>query len=60
MKQFQEDADLIRLGHLEYWTEILEEFYQEKGYYPLQKEAQSSEKMILVKIATKEQMRYLS
>lgn len=60
MKQFQEDADLIRLRHLEYWTEILEEFYQEKGYYPLQKEAQSSEKMILVKIATKEQMRYLS
>jgi hypothetical protein len=60
MKQFQEDADLIRLEHLEYWTEVIEEFYKVKGHYPLQKEIQNSGKMVLVKIATKQQMRYLS
>ena len=60
MTQFQEDADLIRLEHLEYWTEIIEEFHQAKGHYPLQKEAQKNGKMTLVKIATKQQMRYLS
>ena len=60
MTQFQEDADLIRLEHLENWTEIIEEFHQAKGHYPLQKEAQKNGKMTLVKIATKQQMRYLS
>ena len=60
MKQFQEDADLLRLEHLEYWTQVIEEFYKVKGHYPLQKKIQNKGKMILVKIATKQQMRYLS
>jgi len=60
MKQFQEDADLLRLEHLEYWTQVIEEYYKVKGHYPLQKKIQNKGKMILVKIATKQQMRYLS
>jgi hypothetical protein len=60
MKQFQEDADLIRLEHLEYWTEIIDKYYQVKGSYPFQSDIQKSEDIILVKIATKQQMQYLS
>ena len=59
-KQFQEDADLIRLEHLEYWTEIIEKYHQVKGSYPFQSEIQKSEDIVLVKIATKQQMQYLS
>jgi hypothetical protein len=60
MMQFQEDADLIRLDHLEYWTELIERYHQLKGYYPFQKQVQGSEDIVLVKIATKKQMGYLS
>ena len=59
-KQFQEDADLIRLEHLEYWTKIIEKYYQVKGSYPFQSDIQKSENIVLVKIATKQQMQYLS
>ncbi|SMF69618.1 hypothetical protein SAMN02745866_04359 [Alteromonadaceae bacterium Bs31] len=59
-KQFQEDADLIRLEHLEYWTEIIEKYHQVKGSYPFQSEIPKSEDIVLVKIATKQQMQYLS
>ena len=58
--QFEEDADLIRLEHLEYWTEIIDKYYQIKGSYPFQSEVLSNEDIVLVKIATKQQMRYLS
>jgi hypothetical protein len=60
MKQFQEDADLIRLEHLEYWTEIIDKYYKIKGNYPFQGEVKNSEDIVLVKIATKQQMQYLS
>ncbi|WP_423186533.1 hypothetical protein ACO1PK_15670 [Alishewanella sp. d11] len=60
MKQYQEDADLIRLEHLEYWTEIINKYYQIRGSYPFQSEIQNSEDIVLVKIATKQQMQYLS
>ena len=60
MKQFQEDADLIRLEHLEYWTEIIDKYHQVKDSYPFQSEIQKSEDIVLVKIATKQQMQYLS
>jgi len=43
--RFQNDADLVRLEHLEYWTGVIDEYYLKIG---------------LVKIATKQQMRYLS
>lgn len=58
--QFQEDADLIRLDHLEYWTELIDRYYQLKGHYPLQKTVEGNEDIVLVKIATKQQMSYLS
>lgn len=60
MKQYQEDADLIRLEHLEYWTEIINKYHKVKGSYPFQSELQSSEDIVLVKIATKQQIQYLS
>lgn len=59
-KQFQEDADLIRLEHLDYWTEVIERYYQAKGSYPFQNEVQKSEDIVLVKIATEQQKQYLS
>jgi hypothetical protein len=59
-EKFEEDADLIRLEHLEYWTEIIEKYHQIKGSYPFQSQVLNSEDIVLVKIATKQQMRYLS
>lgn len=60
MDKYQEDADLVRLDHLEYWTGLVEEYYDRKGYYPFQGEVSGSEDILLVKIATKQQMSYLS
>lgn len=60
MLQFQEDADLIRLEHLEYWTQIFEQYSEKKGHFPFQNEVKGSEEIVLVKIATKQQMSYLS
>ena len=60
INQFQEDADLIRIEHLEYWTELLKQYHQVKGYYPFQEELKKSDDIVLVKIATKQQMEYLS
>ena len=59
-RQFQEDADLIRLEHLEYWTDIIDKYYQVKGSYPFQNEVQNNDNIVLTKIATKQQMQYLS
>lgn len=60
VRLFQEDADLIRLEHLEYWTQLIDQYQQDKGYYPFQQEVKESEEIVLVKIATKQQMSYLS
>ena len=59
-QQFQYDADLIRLEHLQYWTGLVEEYHQKTGAYPFQKELDSDEAIGLVKIATKQQLQYLS
>ena len=59
-QQFQEDADLVRLEHLEYWTEVIDKYFQAKGSYPFQTDLQDDEEIVLVKIATKQQMQYLS
>lgn len=59
-EEFQEDADLLRLEHLEYWTLLLEQYHQKNGYYPFQPEAEESGDIILVKIATKQQLSFLS
>lgn len=57
---YQQDADLIRLEHLEYWTALLDEYHEHKGYYPLQKTLQERADIGLVKIATPKQLSYLS
>lgn len=60
VEQFQEDADLARLEHLEYWTGLIEKYYEVEGSYPFQEDIQESDDIVLVKIATKQQMQYLS
>ncbi len=55
---FQYDADLVRLEHLEYWTFLIEEFYDENWYYPLQNNLNSKDDIWLVRIATKEQQMF--
>ena len=57
---FQSDADLIRLEHLEYWTALLDEYQKIKGHYPFQDQLEASRDIALVKIATKQQLQYLS
>ena len=59
-RQFQNDADLLRLEHLQYWTGLVEEYHKKTGSYPFQEELSSSSEIGLVKIATKQQRQYLS
>ena len=59
-KQYQEDADLIRLEHLEYWTQLLDEYHELKGHYPFQKTIERTDNIVLVKIVTNQQLNYLS
>ena len=58
--EFQSDADLIRLEHLEYWTDLLDEYQKIKGHYPFQDQLEGGGDIALVKIATKQQLQYLS
>lgn len=58
--EYQRDADLIRLEHLQYWTSLIEKYYTQVGHYPLQDMIEDEEGIILVKIATKSQSQYLS
>jgi hypothetical protein len=60
IKAFQEDADLLRLEHLEYWTALLDEYHKIKGHYPFHNKFNSDNDIALVKIATKQQIQYLS
>jgi len=55
--RFQNDADLIRLEHLVYWTGLIEEYESRQGTYPFQNELDSSQSIGLVNIATKQQAR---
>lgn len=59
-EKYQNDADLIRLEHLGYWTGLVEEYYQTTGYYPFQNQLDSKDEIGLVKIVTKQQLQYLS
>jgi hypothetical protein len=58
--EFQSDADLIRLEHLVYWTSLLDEYQTIKGHYPFQDQLENDEGIVLVKIATRQQLKYLS
>ncbi|MBS9778165.1 MAG: hypothetical protein KGV50_05305 [Gammaproteobacteria bacterium] len=57
---FQEDADLVRLADLEYWTGVIEEYHKKTGKYPLQNQLQSKNEIVLVKVATQFQRKFLS
>lgn len=57
---YQNDADLIRLEHLSYWSGLIEEYYSINGSYPLQRRVSSEDKPVLVKIATKQQAKQLA
>ncbi len=34
--RFQQDADTLRLRHLQYYNDLIERYYKIKGFYPLQ------------------------
>ncbi len=55
---YQNDADLIRLEHLVYWSGLIEEYHKKTGYYPFQNQLVSEEQPGLVRIATKNQQLY--
>jgi hypothetical protein len=57
---YQSDADLIRLEHLSYWSGLVEEYHAKTNRYPLQRMVANDEKPVLVKIATKQQVKQLS
>lgn len=52
---FQTNADIVRLNHLVYWGELLEEYQQKMGHYPF---ANQSPNPIYVMIATPRQQSY--
>lgn len=55
---FQHDADISRARDLVYWTQLIEEYKEKKGVYPLQDRITGDEEIILVRIATNDQQRY--
>lgn len=56
--KFQNDADLARLEHLEYWTWIIEEYYDKTWLYPFQTSLKEKDKIWLVRISTKHQQQF--
>lgn len=52
---FQNDADIVRLKHLQYWVNLIEEYHAKTGKYPFQGQ---SDAPIIVKIATPRQLAY--
>lgn len=57
---YQEDADIIRLEHLVYWTGLIEEYHNKTGSYPFQDQLQTQDSIILVKINTQQQQEYFN
>ncbi len=54
---FQNDADIIRLEHLRYWTNRVEDYHNKTGKYPFQGE---STVPIYVFVATSQQQKYIT
>lgn len=54
-KEYQHDADIFRLRHLKYFGELIEEYHQKTGKYPLQGD---SETQHYVLIAAPHQQKY--
>ena len=55
---FQNDADLARLEHLEYWTGLIEEYESKTGRFPFADKFSEPESIGLVRIATFEQAKF--
>lgn len=53
---FQRDADIIRLQHLKYYGELIEEYIKKTGKYPFQGQTQLQH---YVHIANKKQLKYV-
>jgi hypothetical protein len=54
-KEYQHDADIFRLRHIKYFGELIEEYHQKTGKYPLQGD---SETQHYVLIAAPHQQKY--
>lgn len=57
LMDYQKDADLARLEHILYWTDLIEEYQQKTGSFPFQNSLTSS-KPGFVRIVTKAQQEY--
>jgi hypothetical protein len=57
---YQNDADLIRLEHLAYWSGLIEEYNSKNNSYPLARRVLSEDNPVLVKIATQQQTEQLA
>lgn len=55
---FHHDADIVRIEDVLYWTELIEEYQDKTGKYPLQEKVSGPEEMILVRVATRLQQKY--
>lgn len=54
-KTYQKDADIMRLRHLKYYGQLLEEFHEKTGRYPFQGQTKLQN---YVKIANSRQLKY--
>ena len=59
-KQYQNDADLLRLEHIVYWTDLLEDYYKKKQFYPFQNKLKSKNNIAIVRISTKNQQLFFT
>lgn len=59
-KSYQQDADILRLEHLEFWTELVNEYHNKMGHYPFQDSLKKEDDIVLVRIATQNQQQYFS
>jgi len=52
--EYQHDADIVRLHHIEYYGNLIEEYFEKTGYYPLTS-TNSNDNQAYVVIATNSQ-----
>jgi len=57
---FQNDADLLRLEHLAYWSGLIEKYHEKHNAYPLSEQSSGKNDHVLIKIATQSQTKQLS
>lgn len=57
---FHDDADVIRIEDVLYWSGLIEEYHSITGHYPLEINLDNSDDIILVRLATHEQKKYFT